>query len=259
MSPRLKEKNVSPGAIRSAIQHFLKKIIKASPFYSAFLSAQKRRQVASLVRQGKFTQPPPTTEEVQRVLREWEQQGRPVPPPPVYKQVTLRTYARQFGLQVLIETGTYLGDTVEASKDQFRRIYSIELSMDLAKLTKKRFQQEAHITILQGDSEEVLPAILSEIQGPCLFWLDGHYSEGITALGKSVTPILGELETILAHPVQDHVLLIDDARNFRHENSHPTLEELHTFVADRRPDLLFEVKDDIIRMHRPPDRADEAG
>jgi len=242
---------VSPGAVKAAARRLLKKIIKASPFYPAFLSAQKRRQIAGLVRQGEFSQAAPTSEEVERVLHEWERQGRPVPPPPVYKQSTLRAYARQFGLQVLIETGTYLGDTVEASKDQFRRIYSVELSAQLAKLTKRRFQHDEHITILQGDSEQVLPVLLSEMQEPCLFWLDGHYSEGITALGKSVTPILGELETILAHPVQDHVILIDDAREFRHENNYLTLEELRAFVAGHRPDLLFEVKDDIIRLHRP--------
>ncbi len=162
------------------------------------------------------------------------------------------SYAKRFGLQTFIETGTYFGDTVEASKGHFQRIYSIELSTQLARLTKQRFRQEAHITILQGDSATVLPSILSEMQEPCLFWLDGHYSGGVTALGTSVTPILGELETILAHPVQDHVILIDDARDFRHEKNHPTLEELRAFVAGHRPDLLFEVKDDIIRLHRPP-------
>jgi hypothetical protein len=63
-----------------------------------------------------------------------------------------------------------------------------------------------------------------------------------------VTPILGELEAVLAHPVKRHVILIDDARDFRHDKGHPTLDELRAFIAARRPELHFEVEDDIIRL-----------
>ena len=243
---------MTPNAISTAVRHFLKKLLHASPFYPAYRHARNRREIANLARRGELRRAGPAPEEAERLLQEWESRGRPVPPPPVYKQHTLWAYARQFSLRVLIETGTYLGDTVEAGKDQFQRVYSIELSRELAKLAKRRFQQEAHVTILQGDSAVILPRILSQVQEPCLFWLDGHYSGGITALGTSVTPILSELETILSHPVQDHVVLVDDARDFRHEKNHPTLDELRAFVADRRPDLTFEVEDDIIRLHRPP-------
>lgn len=243
---------MSLSTIPRPLRQILKKIAQVGPLHRLYLSALKRRQIAVLMHQGVFAQPPPGAEESRRLVSEWDQQGRPAPPPPAYKQGVVKEYGRRFDLQTLVETGTYMGDAVAAGKDQFRRIYSIELSADLARLAKKRFRHDAHITILQGDSETVLPGILSGIQEPCLFWLDGHYSGGITALGKSVTPILGELQTIFAHPVKDHVLLIDDARDFRHEKNHPTLAELREFVAARRPDLSFEVEDDIIRLHRPP-------
>lgn len=237
--------------LRQTIEQSLKRAAKSTPLYPLYLGTLRRREIAGLVRRGEFAQPPPDAAESARIVAEWDRAARPAPPPPAFKQGVVRDYGRRFGLQTLIETGTYMGDTVAAGKDQFRRIYSVELSADLARLAEARFRGDAHVTILQGDSAAVLPGILSQVQEPCLFWLDGHYSGGITALGSSVTPILGELETIFAHPVRDHVILIDDARDFRPEKNHPTLEELRAFIAGPRPDLAFEVEDDIIRLHRP--------
>ncbi len=243
----------------SALRTILSRIARCGPLHKAYLALWKRRQIAALARQGEFAKAPPSAEEVGRLLREWEGQGRPVPPPAVYKQDTLRAYGRRFGLAVFIETGTYFGDTVRAVKDQFRRLYSVELSTDLARLARARFRGDPHITILRGDSETVLPGILAGVQEPCLFWLDGHYSEGVTALGRHATPILTELETIFAHPVKGHVILIDDARLFGQEKGYPTLEEMHRLAARSRPDLGFEVEDDIIRLFPLPVPLREGG
>ena len=239
---------MSSEAFRPILRRLLKRLAEHGPLRRPYLAARKRRQIADLVRQGAFSRPVLTPEEAARVLREWEQQGRPIPPPPAYKQDALRTYGHRFSLPIMIETGTYLGDTVAAVRGSFHLVYSVELSADLARLAKERFRNDPHVTILQGDSETVLPTILAAVQEPCLFWLDGHYSEGFTALGKTVTPILGELAAILAHPIKGHVVLIDDARQFGKDKDYPTLEGLRRFVADRGPRLLFEVKDDIIRL-----------
>jgi len=47
------------------------------------------------------------------------------------KQRTVEHYGKTFFLQVLIETGTYQGDMVEAMKDIFDKIFSIELKREL--------------------------------------------------------------------------------------------------------------------------------
>lgn len=237
-----------PPALRAA----LSRIAKRGPLRGVYLALWKRRQIAALARQGEFTKAPPSAEEVGRLLREWEQQGGHFPPPAVYKQETLRAYGRRFGLAVFVETGTYFGDTVLAVRDQFRRLYSVELSADLARLAQGRFRGDPHVTILQGDSAAVLPRLLSEVREPCLFWLDGHYSEGVTARGRHTTPVLTELEAIFAHPVRGHVILIDDARLFGTEPGYPALAELRALTARDRPDLQFEVEDDIIRLAPPP-------
>ena len=85
---------------------------------------------------------------------------------------------------------------------------------------------------------------------PCLFWLDGHYSEGITAKGQLNTPILAELNHILNHSIKDHVILIDDARCFNGLDDYPTIDELKKIIVDKKPALQFSVADDIIRIHK---------
>jgi len=184
-----------------------------------------------------------------RDLSAWREAGRLAPPPPAYKRGVVRAYGRQFGLTTLVETGTYYGDMVEAGRRYFGRIISIELSRDLYLRAAKRFADAPNVTILEGDSGGLLPEILDELKGPCLFWLDGHYSAGVTARGDLDTPILKELDAILGHPWQD-VVLVDDARCFG-QGDYPSIDDVRDLLADRRPDWTLSVVDDIIRIYGP--------
>jgi len=177
----------------------------------------------------------------------WILLGKPIPPPHLVKQMLVKTYATKYRLNVMVETGTYLGEMVNAVKYSFNKIYSIELSSDLHKRAKKKFCRYKHIEILNGDSSVILAEILKQIHDPCLFWLDAHYSGGITEKGDIETPILEELKQIFLHPVKDHVILIDDARCFTGQNDYPSIEELNKFIFDQNPYYLFNVVDDVIR------------
>ncbi|MBF0239018.1 MAG: hypothetical protein HQM12_15050 [SAR324 cluster bacterium] len=99
-------------------------------------------------------------------------------------------------------------------KDRFKAVYSIELVDKLFKKAQNFFNRFSHIHIFHGDIAEILPSVISNIEVPCLFWLDGHFFDGITAKGVLDTPIEQELQTILRHSCKDHVILIDDARDF---------------------------------------------
>jgi hypothetical protein len=143
-----------------------------------------------------------------------------------------------------------MGHMVFAARKSFQRIYSIELGADLYERATKRFAAFPHITILQGDSSSTLGQVLEALDKPALFWLDAHYSEGITARGDRDTPIRQELEMIFTHRIKDHVLLIDDARCFTGENYYPTINELQALVTKYRPGWSFSVGHDIIRIHR---------
>lgn len=180
-------------------------------------------------------------------LKIWERLGKPVPPPHFIKQSVIKKYQKQFNVDTFIETGTYKGDMVYAVKDRFKKIFSIELDIDLYKQASYRFRKQKHIKIIQGDSGKVLIDIIPKINDIAIFWLDGHYSGGITAKGKKNTPILDELSFILESK-HDHILLIDDARLFKGENDYPTIDRLQDFILSKKPSSEIKIKNDIIRV-----------
>jgi predicted O-methyltransferase YrrM len=181
-------------------------------------------------------------------LVEWERNGRPVPPPQLVKQQTLQSYAKEFHLKVLVETGTYEGDTVEALRGDFDRIYSIELDEVLHEKAKDRFKRAKHIELIFGDSATELPGVVRELDQPALFWLDSHYSGGATAKGDKDTPIREELSCILDSLERGHVIVIDDARLFGNTPDYPSLQELSDYVRAKRANLKIEVMNDSIRI-----------
>lgn len=183
-----------------------------------------------------------------REVIEWKKNGCPPPAPHNIKQQTIKEYQEKYSSKILVETGTYMGDMVEAQKGVFMEVYSIELGDKLFKTAKRRFRKDKNVTIVHGDSGKVLPSILMKINEPAIFWLDGHYSAGITARGDKDCPIFEELDAIFSENNFEHVLLIDDARCFNGEGDYPTIEELTDYVKSKNEKYIVEVKDDIIRF-----------
>ena len=174
---------------------------------------------------------------------------RPVHPPPhLFKQGILREYAKKYQLRVLVETGTCYGDMVEAMKKEFDRIYSIELSPYLYGKCFKRFGKTKNITLIQGDSGVELKRVMEKLDQPTLFYLDGHYSSGMSIKGDKETPICEELKTILGAKTFNHVVVIDDARCFGVDPDYPPVEELRRLVDSFKRGLQVTVKDDAIRI-----------
>lgn len=194
---------------------------------------------------------PPYLSEVE-LLRFWAFEDKPY----MQRVETVKKYAENNNTRVFIESGTYHGAMISAVANYFDRIISIELDDFLFRTAKLKFSQNSNISILQGDSGKLLREVLKTISQPCLFWLDGHYipNSSISARGEKDTPIIKELESILEHDVQNHVILIDDARCFIGKNiisnDYPTIQELKEFVNRLNNELTFEVKDDIIRIYK---------
>lgn len=161
------------------------------------------------------------------------------------KQNIIEEFQKKCGYNVLIETGTFLGDMVEAQRNNFKKIFSIELQYDLAKGAVDRFKDVGHIKILQGDSGELLRTILKEVNEPAIFWLDAHYSGGLTAKGDKECPIYQEIDAIFTTK-EHHFLLIDDARLFNGKGDYPTIAQLTKYVQDKDPRYKVSVDNDII-------------
>jgi hypothetical protein len=183
-----------------------------------------------------------------RDLRNWIENGKPVPPPHIVKQKVVLKFARLFNCKIFVETGTYKGEMVASVQNEFERIYSIELDRKLFDRASVKFKDHDHISVYRGDSGKLLVNIIENMQGRALFWLDAHYSGGITAKAELETPIIKELETIFDAPNLGHVILIDDAREFIGKNNYPSFPELRKMVLSRRPQAIIEVEDDIIQI-----------
>jgi hypothetical protein len=136
-----------------------------------------------------------------------------------------------------VETGTYRGDMLEriSKKTSVKKVLSIELDKKLALEAQFRFRKNPKIEILQGDSGSVLESLMPGLAEPALFWLDGHYSGGVTALGTTTTPIFAELQAIDSSKRNSDVILIDDIRLFNGEDGYPTLEQLIDFIHNLNP------------------------
>lgn len=180
----------------------------------------------------------------------WKAMGRKNPPHFI-KQKHVRRFQRQYGLSFFVETGTYLGEMIQAVVKNFQEIYSIELDKYLFENAKARFKPYRHIHILHGDSKDVLREVLKQLSSPALFWLDGHFSGGITAKGEKETPIVDELLAIKEHYIPGHVILIDDASSFTGDGNYPTYSEVADMISAVDPQLKIKVMDDIICAYNP--------
>lgn len=177
----------------------------------------------------------------------WQRQGAPIPAPGAVKRDMLRRAAQQHHLRVLIETGTYTGDTVMALYRHFDRVVSVELSAELHAKAVRQTRRRRNVELLLGDSAKVLAGVLGTLRQPALFWLDAHYSGGVTALGETISPISTELDLILGHTVRGHVVLVDDAREFHDSarSGYPAAEVVaaaarqHNYAMAEKYDVFF--------------------
>jgi hypothetical protein len=182
----------------------------------------------------------------QKEFNEWKLKGCPVPPPHAAKQEKIEELARLYRCETFIETGTYLGDTIYSQRKNFKRLISIELSERLYKAAARRFRSYPEIEICHGNSGDILARIMSGIKTRALLWLNGHYSGGITAKGKTESPVYRELDAVFSNNDLRHIIMIDDARLFIGKRDYPTFEELKDFIQRKNPEYWINVDTDII-------------
>jgi hypothetical protein len=164
----------------------------------------------------------------------------------VYKIKRIKRLARIYGCQSFIETGTFVGQTVSAVQRHFQRVLSVELSESLYQQNRRSFLVKPNVTILHGDSETLLGGMIDQATGRILFWLDGHFSGGITAQGKLITPIMNELMIIQSKSRKDDCILIDDVRLFNGEEGYPKLAVVKNALYDICPEYDIDIDHDCL-------------
>jgi hypothetical protein len=102
---------------------------------------------------------------------------------------------------------------------------------------------------IHGLSEDIFPELLPKLKGKINFWLDGHYSGGLTHKGPKDCPLKEELLAIESNISNyDYVIiLIDDVRCFN-----PSIKEFAdyphlNYLVDwaKKNDLNWYIEHDI--------------
>ncbi len=181
-----------------------------------------------------------------RAALAWKKRGFANNAPQVIKQSVLERNGPDNA--TWIETGTFLGTTTAFLEQSAVRVYTIEPEPRLYEAARQRFQSSDRVTVLNGISEEILPDLLPTLTGNVSFWLDGHYSAGVTYKGPVDCPVDAELAAISANieRFDDVAVLIDDVRCFLPENeiaSYPSIDKLVDWA--REHSLYWHIEHDI--------------
>jgi len=185
--------------------------------------------------------------------RRYLSEGWPVVPHPYVKRSILISEAKRIKADTFVETGTFLGDTSEILSKVCNAVHTIEIEPNLTKKAKKRFEKRTNIHVWGGDSALILPKVMLHLNsGNVLFWLDGHYSGGITGGQEKQNPIWNEIKAISESKESSNFsIFIDDANSFGSDPSFPKIHDLMKFVKKRFPNHEIYVENNIIKISKP--------
>jgi hypothetical protein len=145
----------------------------------------------------------------------------------------------------IIETGTYLGDTSRDFAKLGYEVHTIEISRKLSDAIFPMLKAMG-VNCYWGDSGILLPQIIQNILGggtnKANFWLDGHWSGGITSRADDYeTPIVRELNSIATFLPQfaSVVIAIDDIRCFGNDPSYPSKRYLVDWAEAHKLHFYF--------------------
>jgi hypothetical protein len=127
--------------------------------------------------------------------------------------------------RIFIETGSYRGDGIQLAIDAgYDEIYSIDNDKANVDYCAQRFDADSRVTLLHGNSPEVLHELLQGVTEPVMFWLDAHSQmfEG----EEDNYPLLAELVAIQSHHIKNHSILIDDFLMMTHPDVTGWMKEI---------------------------------
>ncbi|MFY9311369.1 MAG: hypothetical protein WAQ28_20150 [Bacteroidia bacterium] len=178
---------------------------------------------------------------------QWLLKGRPgIAPHIMFKRKRIVKFSKMYNCNTFIETGTHDGRTVKFLRNRFKKLMSVEVYKPCFDNSLKRTKSYSNIKLFFGDSKIMLPRMLEQIEGRALFWLDGHFSGHGTGKSEVNCPVNDELEAIKRLDRKDHLILIDDAREFIGQNDYPDIKLVMKKLKEINPNYKIEVSNDCI-------------
>lgn len=166
----------------------------------------------------------------------------------------------ELGLRRVVETGTYRGLTAKALAPLYETVITIELSVPLYERASGVLSAFPNVQTMQGRSSDVL-GVVAQRKTASLYFLDGHWSGGVTAGADDECPLLDELATIGVGHEHD-CFVIDDARLFTSapprplDPTHwPALIDIFDAIRSRHPQHVVTLLSDQIIAVPPPARS----
>ena len=134
-----------------------------------------------------------------------------------------------YGCISAVETGTFLGASTYIFGGIFDTVFTIEADKDLYESSSSWLGQKSqNVKCMNGDSGVLLQHALESNKNKTLFFLDAHWSTGITSNEYGICPLLDELKIILSFK-KDHVIVIDDIRCMGDEG-YPDFAEIFSLI-----------------------------
>ena len=142
-----------------------------------------------------------------------------------YRQ--LKAVGKRTKAKMLLETGTFLGNTSMRCSKVFDRVITIELDPDLHSRAKEFLSSRENVECILGDATQKLPEVLSRDDcKDAVIFLDGHFSSGETAHGDVPEPACELLSSLAQFKEKILGIVVDDFRLFGVESGWPRKSEL---------------------------------
>lgn len=135
--------------------------------------------------------------------------------------IQIKNVIEFYGIKNLVETGTGAAEVVRdvSSIDDTLNIHTIEIIEPLYEKNKLSFGYLKNVSWHLGSSVDVLPKILSNLEGNTLFWMDAHFPGADFGFASyedekdpdKRLPLKKELEVILQNKdITNDVFVLDD-------------------------------------------------
>ena len=108
----------------------------------------------------------------------------------------------KFGLNTIIETGTYTGESTQLLSTMFDKVYSCELYYDKYVHHYTDLLKNDKVKLIKGSSDKVLPSIFDEIgNDKFILYLDAHE--------KNSYPLIDELQVVADYGFKPVIVIHD--------------------------------------------------